>query len=558
MTTAWELIEKQENYYKELQRLSDPNSYFEDHPDSKEVFEDVYNALPELYTDPSLLKNYDSDFIEELLFLVVYLPLSRMDDFYMGEKGLPNIGNETYDEEDEALVRLLRSKLGSPNSKEMFRVLKEAKKPFDRDFYFKTVENPSILYRLQCSVERDDFDSFDTLILEHFNELKLFFFCMLFFPLIASFRSAMYSLSVDDSEEAEQKALALLTSGSDFVERLDVLPEPMRRFLRKMKDMLANMIKVVAADDDDSLRQLTIAYLRYFAYMSSTFKFDEREKAIFDRVLYNPFFPDLYTNCLKEVEAEIEREKTQKELPEEQEQPEVQPGEQKPSVDEKLGGWPGSDKKTPGREPEKWFKGNWSEEEFTAIIESKIYPFLKGELNDFVFDDETSKSETKKQAAINAAAAAIILYSSEIIKLPQKTPITTCSVSMSRTLSAPKSSVSVYLKALIQWYPILLEISKDVKRSKEALTIVEGWKRTDLIRGTFIGHNFKTLRILINNTAFLMGQALEIKTNLVYKATGGAYDRALYKSTEYDENIQTDENGHRHNTARKMSDGDED
>lgn len=323
MATALELIEKQENYYKELQRLSDPSSYFEDHPDLKMGYEDVLNALPELYTDPSLLKNYDSDFAEELLFLVVFLPLSKMFDLYLREKGVSNIGVLSYNEEDEALARRLRSKLGTPNSKEMFRVLKEAKKPYDRDFYYNTVENPSILYRLQSSVEMDDFDSFDTLILEHSSELKLFFFCMLVFPLMTSFKSAMHSVFVDDSEESMQKALALLTSWSDFVARLEVFPESVMLFLRKMIDLMANILQVLDDDDDDYLRKLAIAFLRFFAFMSSELKFDEKEKAIFDRVLYNPFFPDLYTKCLKEIEAEIEQEKTKKELPDGQEQPEV-------------------------------------------------------------------------------------------------------------------------------------------------------------------------------------------------------------------------------------------
>ena len=259
---------------------------------------------------------------------------------------------------------------------------------------------------------------------------------------------------------------------------------------------------------------------------------------------------------VKAILADLSEKPNEDASPDEQEQPESQPTlapteGQEPEVPPKQE----KNRKTPGREPEKWFKGNWSEEEFKAIIDSKIYPFLKEELKDFVFDDETHKSESKKQTAITAAAAAIILYSSERIGLPRKPPITTCSLSMSRTLSAPKSSVSVYLKALNQWYHVLLEISKDIRRSKEALTIVEGWKKTDLIRGSFIGHNFKKLQCLINNTAFLLGQALDIKTDLVYMATGGAYDRALYKASEYDESIQIDNNGHKHNTARKMSDG---
>ena len=260
------------------------------------------------------------------------------------------------------------------------------------------------------------------------------------------------------------------------------------------------------------------------------------------------YLDDLLINT--EVKALID------ELPEDPFENEMTPEDQRLSVvTTEPEGEPTDNKKTPGRWPEKWFKGAWTEEEFKEIIDSKIYPFIKGELNDFVFDDETSKSESKKQTAITAAAAAIILYGSEKSGLPTKSPITTCSLSMSRTLSAPKSSVSVYLKALNQWYHVLLDISKDVRRSKEALTIVDGWKKTDLIRGTFIGHNFKKLQHLINNTAFLLGQALDIKTDLVYMATGGAYDRALYMASEYDEKIQIDKNGHRHNTAIKMSDG---
>lgn len=285
--------------------------------------------------------------------------------------------------------------------------------------------------------------------------------------------------------------------------------------------------------------------------------FSEEDRQVIDEIIARPEgkpLDELYRK-LEEYNKERRRQLGLIDNPDEQGQPEAQPREQEQDVGENPEGQPGSDKKTPGREPEKWFKGDWTEEEFKEIIESNIYPFLKEELKDFVFDDETSKSESKKQTAITAAAAAIILYSSERIGLPRKPPITTCSLSMSRTLSAPKSSVSVYLKALNQWYHVLLEISKDIRRSKEALTIVEGWKKTDLIRGTFIGHNFKKLQCLINNTAFLLGQALDIKTDLVYMATGGAYDRALYKASEYDENIQIDNNGHKHNTARKMSDG---
>ena len=172
MATALEIIKKRNDYYKELQRLSDPNSFFEDCPFLKEAFEEVLNALPELYKDPSQLKNYDSVFVLLLQYVVFYFPLARMGLCYVNS----SIISEPLDEEDEKFFAHVRSKLGPSNSLDLFYSLKEAKKPFDREFYYKTIENPSILYRIQESIEKDDFNTFDGLLLEHADELKPFVF----------------------------------------------------------------------------------------------------------------------------------------------------------------------------------------------------------------------------------------------------------------------------------------------------------------------------------------------------------------------------------------------
>lgn len=539
MATALELIEKQENYYKELQRLSDPNSYFEDHPDLKEAVEDILNALPELYTDPSLLKNYDSDFAEELLFLVVYLPLSTMFDFYMVEKGASNIGIMSYDEEDEALARRLRSKLGAPNSKEMFRVLKEDKKPYDRDFYYKTVENPSILYRLQSSIERDDFDSFDVLILEHADELKLFFFCMLIFPLITSFRSALHSLLVDDnSEESVQKALAFFTSWSDYVARLEVFPESARHYLRKMKDLLANLLQIAADDDDDCLRQLTIAYLRFFAFMSSELKFDEKEKAIFDRVLYNPFFPDLYTNCLKEVEAEIEREKTKEELPDDQEQPEEDaalPEGQKTSK--------------AGNKPKPWIKVSMNEDVIKKKLEEEVWFGIKDEIEAL---DYLGRSGAKRDTVKKSFGAAFMFYSAYSLGLTVEKQYSKSAERAFRFLPGPRTSVNEYLDKLHLWFTTLYEAQISRKGNIDRNTFKQ-WKSIDKFKAEFIIKNYIKLCPLFNNTKYLLGKALRIETGLELEGPGQSSDSVLGGAERYNDNVEIKNDGHHSKTALPLS-----
>ena len=309
-----EIIKKRNDYYKELQRLSDPNSFFEDCPFLKEDFEEVLNALPGLYKDPSLLKKYDSDFVLLLQIVVLFFPLIRMGLCFVNS----SIINEPLDEEDERIFARLRSKLGPSNSLDLFYSLKEAEKPFDREFYYKTIENPSILYRIQESIEKDDFNTFDGLLLEHADELKPFVFFVTIFSYLASLISSVDAFVKDDSEEGEQQAIMLLQGGGLLFEGVEGIPGQITASWTKSQEVITSE----EANPSD-LMELSKFVLRLFAWisLSGDLKIDEKEKRIFETVLYNPLFPDLFAECKKEIEAEIEREKTKDELRDNQEQP---------------------------------------------------------------------------------------------------------------------------------------------------------------------------------------------------------------------------------------------
>ena len=349
MATPLDKIKIQKDYNSELQRLSNPYSFFEDYPDRKEDFEEVFDVLPELYNDPSLLKNYDSDFAISLYAVVVNYPLLRTFICILREF-LSRTIVEPYSGEDEKLARQFHSTWGVQNSRDLFDSIKVAKKPFDRDVYYKAIDNPSLQYRIQKAIDEDDFNSFDELILEHADEFKKFILCLEIGSLSSFVITSFLSLIDENSDESDEYALDLFQGNNRLIKETEGMPESIKNVLTAAED---NAIKVLKDPDWDSIeiKEILQSSYRYFIFVNVLFEGQmmENEKAAMDRILFNPFFLNLSKQLDKEVREELEGEKEERKQPDEQEQPKekvvaLPEGERKPTEQEEyVPHWPTDD-----------------------------------------------------------------------------------------------------------------------------------------------------------------------------------------------------------------------
>ncbi len=289
--------------------------------------------------------------------------------------------------------------------------------------------------------------------------------------------------------------------------------------------------------------------------------FSEEDRQVIDEIIARPEgkpLDELYRK-LEEYNKERRRQLGLIDNPDEQGQPEAQPREQEQDVDENPEGQPGSDKKTPGREPEKWFKRACTEEEFGQIIKKNIWPYLRDELRRFNYGIDKERAKVKFNDAVKTSAAALIVYCSDKIGLTTTSPVSSFSKSMERTfafLPAPRTTASLYLKRLATWYEKLKDASKERVKDEKSRATLAKWKRDDSVRGTFIVENTYNLKILIeNNIPHLLAKYFDVKTDIVYKEMGTSFDKALYKPVEHKDNIKKNENGHQQKTGIGMSDG---
>ena len=185
-----------------------------------------------------------------------------------------------------------------------------------------------------------------------------------------------------------------------------------------------------------------------------------------------------------------------------------------------------------GRKKDVWYKVLLAEEEFKTKIKTEVWEkLLESELNELKYPKTKNNGENMKKAL----GAAIIIYCADEIGLSSKrTNPDSVTPSMERTLDAPRATIIQYLRRLNSWYKKLSNPSESLK--KNIGPIKNRWEKEDKTRADILLNNIEKLKIIINNTQFLLATVFGIKTELEYIPMTEPKDKVLARAVEFDDN----------------------
>ena len=320
--------------FKELKQRGDPGICVEKYYGSPEEASKAREIISEFHKNPSVIDNCSHN---------------ERDSFYLVLVGYPLYVAFDY------LIRQYKTLLPHPlDSKELFESVKAyiPQRGVTFDYFGKI--NPAISYLLVESVEKDDFNSFNKLILEYYDQLKD--------PLLRIFHFNSHDNENDSSNDIPREVRdALLHEQYELGYPFEPEMEEIVRDAIDHTTALRMVGKVQMAYFDSSLNLLGDTFIhsikelhRFIArqYLSGHFYYSPYiENEALGKLLNSPLFPEIYEDVRTEIEGKKENEKQEKP------QSTTQTVSQEPEGEEYVPHWPTDDEL-------KGYPDNFSSSEF--------------------------------------------------------------------------------------------------------------------------------------------------------------------------------------------------
>lgn len=283
-------LKKEEEFYSELRRLSQPG--FLDNP--KEAEELQTQIVPMLYEKPSLLDDLDQETKDGIFLAIVGEPLRRTFVFWLGS--IEPIGSTVLTEKDKVF---LESVTEPHNSKELFNLLeKMGGAPFGRQYCYKISRlNPALQTRVEHAITEKNFEAFEQILLEHYDQIKTFLCIVIQLQGLTNLKELGDITLTNEQVKILQKRISRQLTPFNQSDDAGLISRIQR------------VLSILQFNEDTPIKEIIGWYKEYYrlvatGYLSGVFGLvSDTEKEIFERLINNPLFPEIYNECKQEAET---------------------------------------------------------------------------------------------------------------------------------------------------------------------------------------------------------------------------------------------------------------